>query len=139
MDDETLLTTMKNGLVIAGHEMGAVGDHWPAIRALCAGLDEEFELDRCNQAVLGEMEFHTAEAFRQLEEIAEEAEDEHDKAIIKAFVKEMWENYYAALEPVDAKCKPDIEHLILEDGSNAFPNMHAAVRILKGLLGGGRV
>jgi flagellar biosynthesis/type III secretory pathway protein FliH len=134
MDDTTLLRTMKNGLMIAGHEMGPVGDHWPAIQAVSKGLEEEFEHHHRNQAVLGELEFHLAEIFHEAEEIAAEANPE-DKAQIMAFVKEMWERYYAILEPVDAKMEPDIADLVADE-TKAFPKMKAAVRIIENL--GGR-
>jgi hypothetical protein len=134
MDDETLLKTMKNGLMIAGHEMGPAGDHWPAIHAVSTGLDSEFTLHQRNEAVVGEMEFHLAEAFREVEEIAALAEGE-DKKRIQAFLNEMWERYYAILEPVAAKHEPDVDDLVT-DGVNSFPKMKAAIHILKGL--GGR-
>jgi hypothetical protein len=53
----------------------------------------------------------------------------------RPFVKEMWERYYAILEPVDAKMEPDIADLVADE-TKAFPKMKAAVRIIENL--GGR-
>ncbi|MBI3419646.1 MAG: hypothetical protein HY053_05900 [Proteobacteria bacterium] len=133
MDDETLLKTMKNGLMIAGHEMGPVGDHWPALNSISQGLDEEFKRYHCDQAVVGEMEFHLAQAFHELEEIAAVSSAE-DQAKIKDILKEMWERYYAVLEPVDPKLEPDPEDLVGE-GMQGFPNMKAALETIKRLGG----
>ncbi|HVY13282.1 MAG TPA: hypothetical protein VHB73_06945 [Alphaproteobacteria bacterium] len=133
MNDETLLKAMKNGLMVAGHEMGPVGDHWPAIHALSNGLDKEFEQADRNEAVVGELEFHLAEAFREIEDIAHECGPQ-EKAQILAMLNEMWERYYAILEPVDAKSKPSLEDFAGD--SAEFRNMKAAIQILNGL--GGR-
>lgn len=135
MDDETLLKTVKNGLIIAGHEMGPVGDHWPAIHAISKGLEEEFFKKQTDEAVLGEMEFHFANILHEYEEIANNA-PRADRKVIMEFVKQKWEEYYAVLEPIDAKFKPKVEDLMPE-GENQFSNMAAASQILKSM--GGRL
>lgn len=129
MDDETLLKTLKNGVMIAGHEMGPVGDHWPAIHAISKGLDEEFETLHRNEAVLGELEFHMATAFRLFEEAAEHATPEVKKEIIST-MKAMWDNYYAVFEPVDAKFQPDTDDLIPE-GDSRKRYIKVAAKIMK--------
>src|SRR5262245_37553194 len=127
MDDETLLKTMKNGLMIAGHEMGPVGDHWPALNAISAGLEDEFEEMERDRAVIGEMEFHFAEIIREVEEIAGKLSPE-GKAILLEAAKELWDDYYAALEPIAPSNEPDADDII-EDGR--CKNMKAATHILK--------
>jgi hypothetical protein len=133
MDDETLLRTVKNGLVIAGHEMGPVGDHWPAIHAISKGLDQEFFKKQTDEAVLGELEFHYADILHEYEEIANSAPPQ-DKKIIMEFVKQKWEEYYAVLEPIDPKFQPKAEDLMPE-GENLFINMTAAAQILRSMGG----
>ncbi|NDE90313.1 MAG: hypothetical protein EB059_04130 [Alphaproteobacteria bacterium] len=135
MDDETLLQTVKNGLMVAGHEMGPVGDHWPAIHAISKGLEKEFaECDR-DQAVVGELEFHIATIFRDLEEAAEQCSPKEKKEIQK-MMKGLWDHYYAIFESVEAKHEPSLEDL-LPEGSPKVRNMSAAARIIKDM--GGRV
>jgi hypothetical protein len=134
MDDETLLRTAKNGLMLAGHEMGPVGDHWPAIHAITKGMDKEFETYQRDQAVIGEMEFHFADILRDMEEVAATAPPEERKAM-HACINEIWSRYYAILEPVDAKFQPKLDDM-LEEGSKEAINLRAATQIIKGL--GGR-
>ncbi len=129
MDDETLLKTLKNGVMIAGHEMGPVGDHWPAIHAITKGLDTEFETMKRNEAVIGELEFHMASAFRLFEEAAEHCGPEEKKEIM-ATMKTMWDNYYAIFEPLDSKFQPDADDL-LPEGSDRKRYIKAAAKIMK--------
>lgn len=129
MDDVTLLKTLKNGVVIAGHEMGPVGDHWPAIHAISKGLDEEFESLHRNEAVLGELEFHMATAFRLFEEAAEHCTPEVKKEIMTT-MKTMWDNYYAIFEPIDSKFQPDADDLIPE-GDTRKRYIKIAAKIMK--------
>lgn len=133
MDDETLLRTLKNGVMIAGHEMGPVGDHWPAIHAITKGLEEEFFQIETDEAVLGELEFHLANTFHKIEEIAKDAPAE-DRRILMQYLKQKWDEYYAIFEPIDAKFEPHIDDLVVE-GVNEFKNLRAAIQVLKGLGG----
>lgn len=135
MDDATLLKTLKNGLMIAGHEMGPVGDHWPAIRAISNGLDQEFAQAEADEAVLGELEFHLADTLHKLEEVAEQASP-GDRKIIMSYVKQKWDEYYAIFEPIDKKFQPNVDDMVIE-GVNEFKNLRAAAQVVKGM--GGRV
>lgn len=134
MNDETLLRTVKNSLMIAGHEMGPVGDHWPAINAIIKGVDKEFEHMYRNEAVVGELEFHIANSIRQIEEAAATA-PKGKKEEIEAFAQDMWQRYYAIFEPVESKFKPSPEEL-LGDDQGCIKNMKAAANVIRGL--GGR-
>ncbi|MDX1922007.1 MAG: hypothetical protein SFW65_02615 [Alphaproteobacteria bacterium] len=131
MDDETLLQTLKNGLMIAGHEMGPVGDHWPAIHAISKGMEKEFTQKQTDEAVLGELEFHFADILHRLEEKAKQATPEGRKIILE-FVKEKWEEYYSIFEPIDAKHMPKSDDLVVE-GVNEYSNVSAAFHIINNL------
>jgi hypothetical protein len=135
MDDEALLKTMKNGLMIAGHEMGPVGDHWPALHAINGGLDQEFETMRRNEAVVGELEFNIADAIRQLEDASADFSPAMQERA-KKFVKDMWEEYYAVFEPVTAANEPSIEQLLSESQMQQMRNTNAAAHIISRM--GGR-
>ena len=134
MNDETLLKTVKNGLMIAGHEMGPVGDHWPAIHAIIKGVEKEFETHDRDQAVVGELEFHIASAIRKVEDAAVTAEGERKKQI-EALAEDMWQRYYAIFEPVEKKHRPSLEDLVGDD-LGCVKHIRAAMHIVKGL--GGR-
>lgn len=133
MNDETLLKTIQNSLMIAGHEMGPVGDHWPALNAISKGVEEEFEEADRDAAVVGELEFHFADLLREMEEIAKEASPPERKKIMKQ-IQDLWSEYYAVFEPRHPSMKPDVEDLELE-GMNMFPHTKAAINILT-MLGG---
>lgn len=131
MDDETLIRTIENGLMVAGHEMGPVGDHWPALHAIAAGVKREYEEYRREQAVIGEMEFHFANALRDLEDTLVDCNPEQKK-ILGKFIKESWDDYYAALEPVAPTMMPKADDLMDADDKRIY-NMRAAIGIIKNL------
>jgi hypothetical protein len=134
MNDETLLRTVKNGLMIAGHEMGPVGDHWPAIQAIIRGCEEDLYTIQANEAVVGELEFHIADALRKIEEVLPEVAPENRK-YVSQFVKQMWEEYYAIMEPVDAKLEPKINEAF-DENDESFPSLRAAAHVIRTM--GGR-
>lgn len=133
MEDRTLLQTVQNGLMIAGHEMGSSGDHWPAIHAIASGLEEEFAAMHRNEAVVGELEFHIADLLRQMEETAKQAPTAEQPALHQ-FLQEAWSRYYAVLEPVAAAHEPHAEDLV-EDDDPRFIHMQAAAQIISNLSG----
>lgn len=135
MNDETLLRTVKNSLMIAGHEMGPVGDHWPAINAIIKGVEKEFEEHDRDLAVLGELEFHIANAIRQIEESAEKISSEEKRKEMMEYADTMWQRFYAIFEPVQSKHEPTPEDLLGDDLS-CIKNVRAARHIIRGL--GGR-
>jgi hypothetical protein len=135
MNDQTLLTTLKNGIMIAGHEMGPVGDHWPAIHAISKGLDDDFFQIETDEAVLGELEFYLADTLNKMEDVAKNSSPS-DRKIMMGYIKQKWEEYYAIFEPIDAKNQPDVDDMVIE-GVNEFKNFRAALQVVKGL--GGRV
>lgn len=132
MDDQTLLQTVQNSLMIAGHEMGPVGDHWPAIHALARGVKKELEEIQRDEAVVGELEFYLAEAFREVEEVAEETCTPEQLAYVKGHMKALWDHYYAALEPIAPSVAPRMDDL-QDEAAPKFKNMLAAAKILRNL------
>jgi hypothetical protein len=135
MDDEALLKTMKNGLMLAGHEMGPVGDHWPALHAIRDGLDGEFETLHRNEAVIGELEFHIADAIRQLEDASADFSPE-EQTRAKNFVKDMWEQYYSIFEPIAQTCEPRIEDMLTDEQLLQMKHTNSTAYIISRL--GGR-
>lgn len=134
MNDETLLRTVKNSLMIAGHEMGPVGDHWPAIHAVSKGVDEEFDRLHKNEAVIGEMEFHIASALRDVEEMAAGCSDPEGRRQMEELAKQMWDEYYALLEPISEKFRPSVQD-VLESENPASRNMRSALKIIRDMGG----
>ena len=136
MQDETLLRTVQNGLVIAGHEMGAVGDYWPALNAISKGVENEFEVMRRNEAVNGELEIHLANAIREYEDLAATLKGE-DKRILTDYVKELWARYYAIYEPLAPSLQKSVSAALVESHTEMFPHMRAALGVIKSL--GGKI
>ena len=134
MNDEAFLRTLKNGVMIAGHEMGPVGDHWPAIHAINKGLEDEFFQMQTDDAVLGELEFYLADGLRKMEEFAQTC-PAADRKIIMEFAKQKWEEFYAIFEPIDEKCKQKPDDILADDPAE-FKHSKAALQIVKNM--GGR-
>jgi len=43
MPEEQMVHLMRNALLVAGHEMGADGDHWPVVKATIHSLMKDWE------------------------------------------------------------------------------------------------
>lgn len=63
---------VRNALLVAGHEMGDEGDHWPVIKSTIKEIDKDYEDLQIERSVHAEMKKHL---YKQLEKM--EAELEH--------------------------------------------------------------
>jgi hypothetical protein len=102
MTEEQAVNLLRNSLLVAGHEMGAAGDHWPVIKATVHDLMKDQENYRIEQNVMAEARHQYEGAIRELEALCETS-PEAAKVEIRAAVKELRELCAATFEPVDNK------------------------------------
>ena len=58
MRDAAVLNMARNALLVAGHEMGSGGDHWPVIKAAVHGLARAYEAMKIEEAVTQQLRIH---------------------------------------------------------------------------------
>ncbi len=97
--EEVYVRVAKNALLIAGHEMGRDGDHWPAIKAAIYGITREFEALTVEEDVSAELETHLQELINRYATVMENAPVALQKEL-RPIIDEMQEVYNARFEPV---------------------------------------
>lgn len=121
--DGLYLRVASNALLVAGHEMGTEGDHWPAIKAAIHGITNEFEALEIEEDVSGELKTHLGDVISRYEALAREAPEELAREL-RPIVAEMREVYDARFAAVAGK------HLIdgaaLPEGDRFVPWRTAA-------------
>ena len=89
---------VRNTLIVAGHEMGHAGDHWPLINATIQDLMRDYERLQIERNVDAEMKIHLA---NWLDNVAHEIEKSprEQQAEMKQGLQELRDLYNAYFEP----------------------------------------
>jgi hypothetical protein len=110
LTEERVISLVRNALLVAGHEMGATGDHWPVIKSTIHGLMKDWEELKIERNVYAEMREHI---YAQLDEMdrALLTYSEEVQAHTGPKLKELREIYDACFEAAndDANILPDEE------------------------------
>lgn len=97
--EEKLVERLRNALLVAGQELGAEGDHWPAIQSTIRQLSRDYEEVKIERDVDAELQLHLAEQINLIEKAIVGLPDEARAAIGKD-IKELREIYDAYFTPV---------------------------------------
>ena len=102
----SMLNLARNALLVAGHEMGSEGDHWPVIKAAVHGLARAYEAMKIEEEVTSQLRIHMKSALDEYEQLVEHHGDELDETQrdeLQQFIANMRELYHARFdEPVQA-------------------------------------
>jgi hypothetical protein len=90
---------VRNALLVAGHEMGDEGDHWPVINSTIHSIMKDWEQIQVERNVFTEIKKHFQTMMRELEVLCNESPDEVKPKIRAAIVK-LLEIYKASFSPV---------------------------------------
>ncbi|MBI1272588.1 MAG: hypothetical protein GC131_00680 [Alphaproteobacteria bacterium] len=101
MKQDRLLQLARNALMVAGHEMGKEGDHWPVIKATIAGITKDYEELQIERAVSAELEEHMGDIVCEYEEMLASCDNPALRAELEPVVREMRDVYEANFAPVD--------------------------------------
>ena len=99
----SMLNMARNALLVAGHEMGADGDHWPVIKAAVHGLARAYDAMKIEEEVTRQLRTHMKAALDEYAQLLDDHGDELDldqKRELETFVGNMRELYQARFEPV---------------------------------------
>jgi hypothetical protein len=109
LSEAQMVQLVRNALLVAGQEMGAEGDHWPAIKATIRDVMKDWDELQTERAVQAEMQKHLYAQLEEMERILETC-DAAMKAEAGPKLKELREVYDAYFSPAD-----DEDELVLED------------------------
>ena len=66
MPEEQMVHLVRNALLVAGHEMGKDGDHWPVVKSTIHSLMKDWEDLKVERNVHAELKKHV---YAQLDEM----------------------------------------------------------------------
>ena len=85
MSEDQMVHLLRNALLVAGHEMGPVGDHWPVVNSTIHGIMNDFEDVKSKRAALDEVKKYYSSMIDELVTIrngsAEEVKGDLDDTI----------------------------------------------------------
>ncbi len=100
MTDAQKVRLVRNSLLVAGHEMGAEGDHWPVIKSTIQNIEKDWEDLQTERSVHAEMRTHIGKALADLEKALPlcpaDLRPEMDR-----MMEEVWEIYEAQFSRID--------------------------------------
>jgi hypothetical protein len=100
MTEEQAAQLLRNALLVAGHEMGPVGDHWPVIKSTVFDIMKGFEEMKIERNVDAELKIHLYEQLTEMERYVRE-ELATDQAATLAKLKDLREIYDAYFSTPD--------------------------------------
>lgn len=100
-----MVNLARNALLVAGHEMGTEGDHWPVIKATIHGIMKDWEELQIERNVSEELKEHLGAILKDLEAATEKC-PEFLLDDYKKILADMREIYEAQFTPVDASKLP---------------------------------
>ncbi len=106
MSESEMKNLVRNALMVAGHEMGESGDHWPVIKNTIKDVMRDWEQLEIERAVHAEMKRHLYEQLVVMQEILETCQLEI-KTDVAPRLAELRDVYDAFFEDV----KEDILYL----------------------------
>ena len=67
MSGEQMVHLVRNALLVAGHEMGDEGDHWPVVKATIHSLMKDWEDLKVERNVDAELQKHLYAQLKEME------------------------------------------------------------------------
>lgn len=103
MTEEQMAHLVRNALLVAGHEMGEEGDHWPVIKSTIQSIMQDFEALQTELNVHAEMKTHL---YAQLEKMEKELAScsPEERAIAEPKLRELravYDAYFAEVKDMD--------------------------------------
>jgi len=100
MTEAQKVRLVRNSLLVAGHEMGAEGDHWPVIKSTIQSIEKDWENLQTERNVYAEMRTHIGKALADLEKALPLCPVDVRPQMNK-MMEELWELYEAQFSRVD--------------------------------------
>lgn len=133
--DAALLNMARNALLVAGHEMGADGDHWPVIKAAVHGLARAYEAMKIEEEVAEQLRTHMGRALDEYEALLDSYGDDLTDAQrheLEHFISDMRDIYTARFE-TPANDNPIADLLRMASGTEGMLPFERAANIIRTL------
>lgn len=135
MRDAAVLNLARNALLVAGHEMGDGGDHWPVIKAAVHGLARAYDAMKIEEEVTAQLRVHMRAALDEYEGLLASYSSDLDpsqRAELEKFVADMRDIYSARFD-APANDNPMEELMRLATGTDGMLPFERAAAIIRTL------
>jgi predicted exporter len=91
---------VRNALLVAGHEMGEDGDHWPVIKSTIHQMMQDYEQLKIERNVDDELKVHLGEQLAIMESRVKECPVEIRAQQMRLLreMREVYEAYFASID-----------------------------------------
>ena len=120
------INLVRNALLVAGHEMGEDGDHWPVIKSSIHQMMRDWEELQIERNVQAQLKINIEDTIKELRSIHQDSPDSF-KPEIESAIKELTELHDAAFGAVNEN---DVT-INAEDMPNYMPRIEAIVATLE--------
>lgn len=118
MTEAQMKKLARNALMVAGHEMGEKGDHWPVIKNTITDIMMDWEKLETERNVQAEMKIHLYAQLEEMEGKLKDCTEEERKAAapLLSELREIYEAFFtqAAVEELYLTDSEDDNELFLE-------------------------
>lgn len=133
--EAAVLNLARNALLVAGHEMGGDGDHWPVIKAAVHGLARAYEAMKIEEEVTNQLRIHMRAALDEYEQLLATHAGDLDpdqREELQRFVGDMRDIYSARFDE-PANDNPIDELMQLATGTEGMLPFERAAAIIRTL------
>jgi len=99
MSEDQMVDIVRNALLVAGHEMGQEGDHWPVINDTVYKIMKDFEDVKIEKNVIAEVKKNYELMLQQLIKLRNETSEE-EKGELESTITELRALYRACFDEV---------------------------------------
>ena len=99
MSEDRMVDLVRNALLVAGHEMGEEGDHWPVVKSTIHSIMKDWEDLKIERNVSAELRAYLDHIIGNAENNLHLCPD-HQRSEAEKIVKEMRDIYHACFEEV---------------------------------------
>ncbi|MDD3181835.1 MAG: hypothetical protein PHD48_03405 [Alphaproteobacteria bacterium] len=91
---------IRNALMVAGHEMGETGDHWPVVKNTITDVMRDWEELEIERTINAELKHQMTRYLDDMQEVLKTCTPSVQKAAIP-YIRELRDIYEAAFSPPD--------------------------------------
>ncbi len=105
VSEEQMVHLVRNSLLVAGHEMGAEGDHWPVIKSTIHSVMKDWEDLKIERAVHEELKIQLTALLAEMDRHLMTCPDAIKPAVAEKLkeLHELHDAYFASVDESDLR------------------------------------
>jgi hypothetical protein len=131
--NDTMVHLARNAMLVAGMEMGEIGDHWPVIKANIHALMQDYEQLKVEQAVQDQLREHVGKILADYELLLQSEPELRGQIGDK--IKELRDLYEAMFSPLGVTPEPSHLTADAEETETQYQPWQSSAYIIQSLKG----